>query len=148
NLGIKYVDYGTFQETDVIGNNLGEFTAGEYAFVASYGRELDSNFSVGANLKFIYSALVDYYSTGAAVDLAATYRNLDNGFTAAFLIKNIGTQLTTYAVERENLPFELQLGISKRFENVPVRLGLIAHNLNNWDLTYKNPNEKVDESPL
>lgn len=148
NLGIKYVDYGSFKETDIIGNTLGEFTAAEYAFVAGYGRGLDSNFSVGANLKFIYSVLYDYYSTGAALDLAATYRNPANGFTAALLIKNIGTQITTYAVERENIPFELQFGISKRFENVPVRLGLIAHNLNNWDLTYENPNEKADESPL
>ena len=132
----------------MIGNSLGGFSAGEYAFVAGYGRELDSNFSIGGNLKIIYSGLYDYYSTAAALDLAATYHNLDNGFTAAFLIKNIGSQISSYAVEKESIPFELQLGISKRFENVPIRLGLIAHNLNNWKLTYKKPNEKENDSPL
>lgn len=148
NLGIKYVDYGVFEETDAIGNTIGEFTAGEYAFLLGYGRALDSNFSVGANLKMIYSSLYNYTSTAAVIDLGATYENEDNGFTTALVIKNIGTQLSTYGVEKENIPFELQMGVSKRFKNVPLRLGLIAHHLNSWDLAYVRPDEEVNESPL
>lgn len=148
NLGIKYIDYGTFRETDAIGNEYGEFTAGEYAFFVGYGRKLDSNFSVGANFKTIYSSLYDHSSLGAAVDVAGTFFNEASGFTAALLLKNIGSQITSYTDERENLPFEVQLGASKRFENVPLRLGLTFHHLTNWDLAYENPNEVVEENPL
>ena len=59
--GIRYLDYGTFLETDEGGNELGSFTAAEYAFVLGWGKQIDSSFSVGANLKPIYSKLYIYY---------------------------------------------------------------------------------------
>ncbi|MDG1476581.1 MAG: penicillin-binding protein, partial [Vicingaceae bacterium] len=36
--GIRYLDYGTFVETDEGGNELGKFTASEYALVLGWGK--------------------------------------------------------------------------------------------------------------
>jgi hypothetical protein len=138
NVGLKYVNYGEFVERDAGGNRLGTFNAGEYAIVMGYGRELKHNFSVGANLKTIISSLYDYQSFGVAFDFGTTYYLEEKGFAASLVVKNIGAQLTTYTDDnREDIPFEIQAGISKRLKNVPLRFSLTAHSLETPDLTYE-----------
>lgn len=146
---VKFIDYGKFTETDNAGNEIGDFNAGEYAFVIGYGRELDTNFSIGANVKTLYSNLYDYSSLGVAVDLSASYLSRDRSFTMALVVKNIGKQITTFNDgAEEELPFEIQYGLSKKFENVPIRLGLVFHNLQQWDLGYDNPNDDQESTIL
>lgn len=146
---VKFIDYGEFTETDNAGNELGDFSAGEYAFVIGYARELDTNFAIGANVKAIYSNFYDYNSLGAAVDLSASYLSLNKSFTMAVVVKNIGRQITTYNDgEQEKLPFEIQYGLTKKFENVPIRLGIVFHNLQQWDLRYDNPNDDQESTIL
>jgi len=150
NIGVKYISYGDFTETDAAGNEIGSFTAGEYAYFLGYAYQLDSNFSVGANLKGIYSSLYDYQSFGLGVDLGFTYFSQKRGVTLALVAKNMGRQLTSYtdADQRENLPFEMQLGFSKRLKRVPLRVGVIWQHLQVWDLNYENPNEDTEENTL
>lgn len=137
--GMKYINYGKFIETDEGGNVLGEFSAGEYALVLGWGKSIDSLFSVGANFKPIYSSLYQYSSFGVALDLSGTYYNPTREFTIAAVIKNFGTQLKPFVQgNREPLPLDFQLGISKRLKHVPLRLSLIATNLNNWGLSYND----------
>ena len=52
--GVQYINYGSFDETDVNGNITGEFNAGELAFLLSYTNKFMDNFYYGANAKFIY----------------------------------------------------------------------------------------------
>ncbi|HRN40915.1 MAG TPA: type IX secretion system protein PorQ, partial [Vicingus sp.] len=138
--GLNYIDYGKFLETDAGGNEFGNFTAGEYAFVLGWGKNIDSLFSVGANLKPIYSNLYEYRSFGLAMDLAATYYNPKSNFGASILVKNIGTQLTTYVegAEREPIPFEIQAGVSKKLKYVPIRLSVDLIQLQNWNLAFND----------
>lgn len=138
--GLKYISYGKFTETDEGGNELGEFSAGEYAFVLGWGKSIDTSFSVGANLKPIYSNLYTYNSFGLATDVSATYQFHKRQITTALVVKNIGSQITTYVEngEREPLPFEVQFGISKKLKHVPLRLSLTLNNLENWNLAYND----------
>lgn len=138
--GIRYLDYGTFLETDEGGNELGNFTAAEYAFVLGWGKQIDSSFSVGANLKPIYSSLYVYNSAGIALDFSGTYYNKSNGFTASLVLKNMGAQLSPYVEggEKEPIPFEVQGGISKKFKHMPFRLSVDAIHLQNWNLSYND----------
>ncbi len=150
NAGIQYINYGDFTETDIAGNEIGEFTAGEYVYVIGYAYPIDTNFSIGANLKGIYSSLYDYQSFGLAADLGLTYYSPKRGFTLALVSKNMGRQLTYYTDSdiREDLPFEMQLGLSKRFKKVPIRIGVIWQHLQKWNLNYENPNEQEEQSSL
>lgn len=150
NLGIQYVNYGEFIETDISGQDIGTFTAGEYAFILGYGKELDSNFSIGLNLKPIFSSFYDNQSFGLAADLGMTYHSEKRRVTMSLLAKNFGRQITTYTdiSQNEDLPFELQFGISKRLSKVPLRLSLIAHNLQQWDLRYENPTEEIETESI
>jgi hypothetical protein len=148
--GIQYLDYGKFIRADEIGNTDGTFSANEMSFNISYARSiLDSNFTVGATLKTIYSHLESYTSYGSALDLGAVYVRPKRGWSAAVVIKNLGRQWSTYAGTREKLPFEVQLGLSMKPKHVPFRLSLVYENLEKWDLTYIDPaNPPLTEDPL
>jgi hypothetical protein len=138
--GIRYLDYGRFLETDEGGNELGQFTASEYAFVLGWGKQIDSLFSVGANLKPIYSNLYLYSSVGIAFDLSATYHNEKNGRVLSFLVKNVGTQLSPYVEggDKEPIPFEIQLSLSQKLKHVPIRIAVDFNHLQNWNLAYND----------
>lgn len=137
---MQYISYGKTDNTDESGNVLGQFSAGEYAFNVGWARMLDSIFSVGANVKFIYSGLETYHSTGLAVDIAGSYVP-NESFCASIIFRNIGRQLSTYSTAGlEPLPFEIQAGISKKLAHVPFRYSLLFQHLEKWDLSYTDPN--------
>jgi hypothetical protein len=137
--GIQFLDYGKFTQADETGLITGEFSAGEYCLNLGYGRRLDSSFSVGANLKTIYSDLAGYTSVGSAIDIAGMYHNRKRDLGVALVVKNIGMQWKTYATGREPLPFEAQIGISKKPKHVPFRFSLIYQHLERWDMKYDDP---------
>lgn len=138
--GLKYLSYGKFKETDEGGNELGEFSAGDYALVIGWGKSIDTSFSVGANLKPIYSNYYTYNSFGLAADLSATYVFHKRNIVMAMVLRNFGSQITTYAEngERESMPFEVQFGLSKKLNHVPLRLSFSLNNLENWNLSYND----------
>ncbi|MBL7817275.1 MAG: type IX secretion system protein PorQ [Saprospiraceae bacterium] len=140
--GVQYINYGEFKEADEYGNQIGTFKANEYAVFVGAGRQLNERFSIGANLKFIQSRLETYTSTGLAVDLSGSYINPEKFFGASVVLKNIGAQLKTYYGEaRSNLPYDLQIGISKKLPRAPFRFSVVAHDLLQWQLRYDNPLE-------
>lgn len=139
-LGIRYMSYGDFDRANSIGIREGTFTATDMAVTLGYSRKIDTNWSVGGNLKFINSKYDVYGSSGMALDLAATYRIPARRVVVALVAKNIGFQFNPYFEEREALPFELQLGVSNRFEHLPLRWQVTLEQLETWDLTYNDPN--------
>jgi hypothetical protein len=143
--GIQYVSYGKFDRTDVLGNLSGEFKASEYAFTVGIGKELYERLSVGANLKLVTSQFEEYNSLGVLGDVAAVFHDTSNSLNITLLLKNIGTQLTTYtAGNREPLPFEMQAGISKRLRYLPFRFSIVYRYLDRWNILYDNPDSEED----
>jgi hypothetical protein len=136
--GLTYINYGSFTETDASGTITGSFTAAEYALSLIYSRKIDSLFSIGVNFKPVLSQLEKYTSIGFAFDLGGSWHNSSNHFSAGFVIKNAGYQVTTYAGEpREKLPFEIQAGISQTLAHAPFRFSLTLRHLEKFDLTYQ-----------
>ncbi len=135
---LKYISYGEFDGADVQGNRTANFTAGEYAFNFAYARH-HGRWSYGPALKLVTSGLETYNSWGVAIDLGVHYHSEDQLFGFSLVAKNMGWQLTTYEDERESLPFDLQLGISRRLKHLPFRFSLLAHDLHRWDLRYDDP---------
>lgn len=149
--GIQYLDYGKFKKADEFGNVIGSFKASDMSINLSYANSVfDSNLVVGATLKTIYSAMETYYSWGSAVDIGAVYVRPARKFTVGFVIKNIGRQWKPYTVGNyEKLPFEMQIGFTKQPKHVPFRLSVTYENLEQWDLTYNDPNNPVSgKDPL
>lgn len=139
-LGVTYVNYGSFDGYDENGIPTGTFSGNEAAFSAGYATQIGySNFYIGTNLKLISSKLEQYNSFGIAADVGFIYINDYLDFNAAFVIRNFGTQLTTYAGTKESLPFEVDLGFSQKLENVPLRWHVTFENLQQWPIATVNP---------
>ena len=134
--GLQYLSYGTMNETDITGQTIGQFSAGDYQFTAGAGYRIDSVFSAGVNLKLMYSDIAGYSALAVATDYSATFVHPDKKFTAAAVLRNIGVSLDSYLGEKQKLPFDIQLGITKRLAHAPFRFVLTATNLQKWDLTY------------
>jgi hypothetical protein len=140
--GIQYISYGTFKQTDELGNIVGAFKAAEYAITLGVGHAINERLSVGMNLKFITSRLEAYKASGIAADLAGAYFNPEKNMGITVIFKNIGTQLATYTPDRnEDLPLDVQVGFSKKLARAPFRFSIALHDLNRWNLRYDNPFE-------
>ncbi len=144
--GLTYLNYGSFTETDASGIIIGDFRAAEYAFSFIYSRMIDSIIMIGVNFKPILSHLERYTSVGFAFDIGASWHNASNLFSTGLVIKNIGYQLTSYAGEpRQNLPFEIQAGVSQRLAHAPFRFSLTLRHLEKFDLTHQyDPQSATD----
>ncbi len=146
--GIQYINYGEFIAADERGLVTGEFKAAEYAINLVYSRSIDSSFRAGVNVKPIISTLEKYTSLGIATDLGVVYNKPRSLFTAALVIKNIGTQLKRYTNSKESLPFNIQLGISQKLKHAPLLFSVTFDHLEKWDLTYDKPVEETELSPI
>lgn len=141
--GIHYVNYGTFDRTDELGQSLGTFRASEYAMNLVYSRHfLDSSLTAGVNLKPIFSSFEQYTSFGVALDLGVSYHHRATLTTVGLVLKNVGTQITSYTGRREKLPFEIQAGITQGLAHAPFRFSMTLQHLERWDLTYTVPGEQ------
>ncbi|WP_242120305.1 type IX secretion system protein PorQ [Aestuariivivens sediminicola] len=138
--GITYINYGSFDGYDENGNATGTFTGNEAALSFGYAFQIGySDFYFGANLKLITSKLEQYNSLGVACDLGLLYINDNLDFHAALAIRNMGTQIKTYAGLNEPLPFEIDFGMSQTLEHVPIRWHVTLENLQDWPIARPNP---------
>lgn len=144
--GITYINYGDFEGYDENGNQTGTFTGNEAALSLGYALQLGySDFYFGGNLKLITSKLEQYSSFGVATDLGLLYVNDGIDFNAALVVRNFGTQITTYAGQNEPLPFEVDFGMSQRLENVPIRWHVTLENLQEWPIARPNPARETSD---
>ena len=149
-LGLHYINYGKFTAADEVGNITGEFRAAEYAFNMFYSRAIDSSFSIGVNLKPVYSVLETYRSFGMVADIGLNYTNKDKLFSAGLVFRNVGVQIKPYHEgHREPVPFEILIGLSQKLRHAPFRFSLVGHNLQKPDMTYEDPADKnVEFDPI
>lgn len=140
-LGVQYLSYGSITQTDPSGNILGVFKPADYNIQFMLSHVYKSNWWVGLTTKYINSSYGQYHATGLAFDWGIAYLNSNKLLQVSFLAKNMGTQLSTYvpAAPKEELPFDLQLGITKKLENAPFQFSLTAHHLQQFNILYNDP---------
>ena len=138
--GVSYVNYGTFDGYDENGQATQDFTGSEGALSLGYAYNIPfTDIHVGANVKLITSTLESYNSIGGAIDLGFLYVIEKNDVNLALVMRNIGTQFTTYSGIQEKLPFEIIAGVSQELEHVPIRWHLSLENLQQWNISFSNP---------
>jgi hypothetical protein len=141
-VGVNYVNYGKFEGYDENGQATSQFTGSEVALSFGYAYNVPfTNLFLGANGKLISSTLESYDSFGGAIDLGAIYIDEANDVNWALVVRNIGTQFTTYSGTNEKLPLEIMAGVSQELENVPLRWHLTLDNLQQWNVSFINPNQ-------
>ncbi len=136
-ISAQYMDYGTMDETDAQGNKLGTFTAKDMVIGGRYSYLLTDYWSGGAALKMLYSRLGDFSAVALAVDVGANYYDEAIGTSFSVALKNIGVQLKSFNdTSEDELPFDLQMGVTHQLANAPLRFSLTMVDLTRWSSDY------------
>ena len=137
-------------ETDIYGNEIGEFQATDFMAEGMYSRLLAKGFRVGIGLKIIYSSIAEASSFGFGFDIGANYFNREKDLSLGFAVRNIGAQLSSYTDtpdSKDRLPWNMQLGFTKGLEHAPFKFSITYTDINRWDLAYTKYNE-VDKKDM
>lgn len=139
-IAASYMNYGSFSAADEVGVQNGTFSAYESGFTLGAAKAINERIHLGANLKLVNSAFESYNSIGIAADLGAIYVTNSDRTVISAVFKNFGSELTTLNGQRFGTPFDIQLGLSQRLKYLPLRIGFILHNLQQWSIRYDDPN--------
>ena len=135
--GVHFMDYGAVAMTDIAGNQMGNFRPNDYSLQVSAATSYINNIHIGTTLKFIQSNYGLYKSNGFAMDIGLRHQPASKLSQVSVLVKNLGAQLKTYAT-KEELPFNLIVGWTKKLENAPFQFSLTAEKLSLWNLAYND----------
>ena len=133
--GLDAINYGEFIGSDATGNSTSLFTANQQIFTLGTAKQISDKFTVGTNIKLLNSQLESYHSLSLSSNVSTTYFNKENNLAATLLFKNMGKPIKSYTSTSENLPFEIQLGLSKSLQHLPFRYSLVLHHLNVYDIS-------------
>lgn len=130
---IVSLNYGSFDARDEVGEEAGQFNANEFTVGLHYSRSVLRFLNVGVVLNTVISQLERYHSYGMALSFGARYRSADELLNATLSFKNVGMQLKPYREDnRENLPFEIQLGFAKKLEKAPLGFSATLNDLQSF----------------
>jgi hypothetical protein len=136
-VGINYMNYGDFDQTDINGNKIGSFGAGSFAIISSLGRSINEDLMAGVSVKFIYSSIDEYNSTALALDLGAIYKvPFIDDMNVGFGIFNVGQALTAFMDHKDPLPLNFVLGISKKLAHLPLEYCITANKYIDDDIQF------------
>ena len=133
-VSVKSIGYGDFIETDISSQSLGTFGANEQIVSLGMSKQIFEKWSLGLNVKTLFSNLESYQSIAIANDLSLAYINQSKAFFMALLARNYGKQLSSYHSSKEDLPFQLDFGLSKKLEHLPFQISMGYQNIQKWNL--------------
>lgn len=136
--GIQYMNYGKMKEVDENNVQTGEFSASEIAIQGIFSYELARNLVGGITAKFITSYIGNYNSMGVGVDLGLNWYEPETEWSVSAVAKNLGGQVKAYEEDFGKMPLDLQLGVSKTFAALPVRLSLTLVDLTHYNYRFIN----------
>lgn len=128
----QYMDYGKMKEMTADNIQQGEFSARDIALAGTYAYALSNIFSGGITARVVSSHIGPFNSLAVGIDLGlnAYFEDLDLSLSA--VAKNLGGQVKAYDDEFERIPFDLQVGITKRLLNSPLRFSATLSRLTDW----------------
>ena len=145
-VSLKAINYGEFERNDAAGYNHGTFSANDQVLTFGIGRKVYEQLSIGVSLNLLNANYDTYTSFALSSNISTTYFYAKKRFVATLLLKNIGRQLNSYALEKESPYFEVQFAISKELKHLPFRYHLTYNNINNFDI--KSPYKLVSQTDV
>ncbi|MBF1643023.1 MAG: type IX secretion system protein PorQ [Prevotella sp.] len=136
--GVQYMNYGKMKEYDQNNTQIGTFNASEIAIEGIFSYELAHNLVGGITAKFINSYIGNYSSMAVGVDLGLNWFESDYQWSVSVVAKNLGGQIKAYEENYGKMPMDVQVGVSKTFAALPVRLSATLVDLTHYDYRFIN----------
>jgi len=146
--GVQYMKYGEIKRANEFGDITGVVNAAESAITLGAARPLTKRLSLGLNARMGFSTLDIYKASALAADVGLMYADTARLIAFGIVARNLGTQMGTYQNTREYLPYDLQIGFTKRLKHLPFRFGVMAHRLQQWNTRYNDPNAVEETFPF
>ena len=136
--GVQYMNYGKMKEYAQNNTQIGTFNASEIAIEGIFSYELAHNLVGGITAKFINSYIGNYSSMAVGVDLGLNWFEPDYQWSVSMVVKNLGGQIKAYEENYGKMPMDVQVGVSKTFAALPVRLSATLVDLTHYDYRFIN----------
>ncbi|WP_345256186.1 type IX secretion system protein PorQ [Flaviaesturariibacter amylovorans] len=133
-----FIDHGSLTQTDAVGYETGAFRPRDMSFQVSAARRYLERWQYGVTAKLIRSSYGTYGSTGLAFDLGLLYKDTARHFSAGLLARNMGGQVSRFGSLGEDLPFDLQVGITQRLAKSPFGFSLTLQQLHRFNIGYND----------
>lgn len=134
--GVKYINYGSMKETDATGTQTGTFSANEFSVEGTLAYQLARNLVGGITAKYVYSLIADYTAMAAGVDLGLNWYMPEREWSLSLVAKNLGGEVKAYNEDFGKMPFDLQVGVSKTFQALPVRISATLIDMTHYDYRF------------
>lgn len=131
----RYMNYGTIPRTDEAGFENGTFGAFDATIGIGYAYNVEKEWTVGVNVKYINSQIDTFTSMAVAGDIGVTYHLEKSKETLAIVARNFGYQFKTFNGYRERLPFRVDVGYTKILEKFPAAITITAHDLQKFNIS-------------
>jgi len=143
---IFFINYGQITQTDAAGNISGDFHPVDYVVQLSAAKKYLEKWHYGLSLKYINSHYGQYQSSAIAFDMGVLYHDSAQNFSASIVAKNMGVPIKSYAATKEDLPFDLQIGVTKKLTKAPLAFSLTAYHIYQFNLTYNDTAFNTDNN--
>jgi hypothetical protein len=144
---LQFANYGKQTETTPEGVIIGDFRP--YDVILQYGlaKNLNEQWQIGAQTKWIHSGIASYFAQGLYFDFSGIYTSKNKKTLASFLVRNAGVRYKSFFSNSvRNNPLEMKLSVSNKPEHMPFRWMLTLEQLQDPVLTYTDPdNFETDE---
>ena len=136
--GVQYMNYGKMKEYDQNNTQIGTFSASEIAIEGVFAYELAHNIVGGITAKFTNSYIGNYSSMAVGVDLGVNWYEPDYQWSVSVVAKNLGGQIKSYEENYGKMPIDVQVGVSKTFAALPVRVSATLVDLTHYNYRFIN----------
>lgn len=144
--GVQHLSYGEIEGYDPSGVEIGSYKSGETALVISKSHKV-SAFTLGVNLKGVFSSIAGYRSSALLLDIGGTFKHPKQDLTVGLVIKNFGVVLSEYSESSNTkIPFDVQAGVTFKPTHMPLRFSLTAYNLAYPGNAFDDPNDSEDDA--
>lgn len=126
------MNYGEMDETDETGTVLGTFSPKDIVVGAAYSYLLSDFWAGGAALKMVSSSYGGFNAMALAVDLGLNYYDEEADFSFSAVMRNVGAQIKSFDGRTQTVPYNLQVGVSKKMAHAPLRFSVTLTDLTRW----------------
>lgn len=139
-VGLKYIDYNSFERRDASGNLQGEFKAEDYAVSVGKSHQLGP-ITLGANLTLLRSSIDNFGSTALVGTVGGVFRVQPN-WTIGLTVANLGGRISNYnELVNTELPLDVKIGTTFKPEYMPFRFTLTSTNLSQRNVVENSASE-------
>ena len=132
-VGVRYLSFGSFDETDERGEIIGTFGASDVALTVGGSRTWKTNWKVGAGVNVMRSSIASNAATAASLDGGLVFAKPGSLSTFSASAHNLGLVFSSIGQRSDSLPLDVRLGFTQKLAHLPLLVSVTAYRLHKLD---------------